>query len=388
MLSQRLIFSDKRSARIKRHLLFWFCYWIYFGSLHASNPFGAKEIMYFQNLPFTISESLLMLIPQMVTVYPMIYIILPKFIRKEYLGAIALVIAMLFIGAFVSLMMIRNVNHVVLEAILPEKYMRHPDRLDSVSFFMGLMLAMKGSNLANAFALGIKLMKHFYIKEQKNMQLQTENTEAQLRLLTAQVHPHFLFNTLNNIFSQTQLESPKGSKMIMGLSDLLRYVLYEGRKPLVPLKKELAMINEYINLEKIRYGNKLDVHVVEPDAVQNIYIAPLIILPFIENCFKHGSSSMLQNPWINFTVELRDTTLVMKLMNGKAPHKERIPEESGIGINNVRQRLDLLYKDNYELKITEDEEVFIVDLTVKLVRMNSIEQIKLTAEPATEKLYA
>src|SRR5678810_1081919 len=173
----------------------------------------------------------------------------------------------------------------------------------------------------------------YYVKHMRNQQLLKDNMEAQLQLLRAQVHPHFLFNSLNNIYSQTQVESPKGSKMIMGLSDILRYILYEGQKPLVPLQQELLMIKEYINLEKIRYGNKLDVPVMIPYKTDDIYIAPLLLLPFVENCFKHGTSNMLENPWINLTVELKDTTLVMKLMNGKTPLNGNLQNKQGIGIN-------------------------------------------------------
>src|SRR5215510_8837287 len=128
------------------------------------------------------------------------------------------------------------------------------------------------------------------------------------------------------------------------------------------------MITEYVNLEKIRYGNKLDVHVLMPDKADDLYIAPLLLLPFVENCFKHGTSNMLENPWINLTVELKDTILVMKLMNGKASMKENGQGEGGIGINNVRQRLELLYTNKYVLQIREDEEVFVVDLRIELVR--------------------
>jgi len=217
----------------------------------------------------------------------------------------------------------------------------------------------------------LKFGKHWYHHQHRSLQLQKENTEAQLQLLTAQVHPHFLFNTLNNIFSKTQTESPGGSKMIMSLSDMLRYILYEGQKPLVPLKQELTMITEYIKLEQIRYGNKLDVHMLTPDKTDEIYIAPLLLLPFVENCFKHGASNMLQNPWINLTVELKDTTLVMKLMNGKAPLQGNGQNKQGIGISNVRQRLDLLYKYKYDLQIREDQEVFVVDMKVELIRIES-----------------
>jgi LytS/YehU family sensor histidine kinase len=175
--------------------------------------------------------------------------------------------------------------------------------------------------------------------------------------------------------------------MIMGLSDMLRYILYEGQKPLVSLKQELLMITEYINLEKIRYGNKLDVHVLMPDKSDNLCIAPLLLLPFVENCFKHGASNMLEHPWINLTVELKNETLVMKIMNGKASSKQNVDDQSGIGITNVRQRLDFLYKEKYDLQIREDEEVFVVDLRVELIKIDNKQQADALAETRSEVAY-
>ena len=162
----------------------------------------------------------------------------------------------------------------------------------------------------------------------------------------------------------------------MALSDTLRYIIYEGQKPLVPLKNELLMINEYINLEKIRYGNKMDVHVLIPGNANDIYIAPLLLLPFVENCFKHGTSKMLQNPWVNLLVEMKDTRLVMKLMNGKAQVPGNGENNQGIGISNVKQRLGLLYKDKYGLQITDNKEVFIVDLWIQLIRVENKEKME------------
>ena len=144
------------------------------------------------------------------------------------------------------------------------------------------------------------------------------------------------------------------------------------------------MIQEYINLEKIRYGNKLDVHVRTPENLDNLYIAPLLLLPFVENCFKHGTSKMLQNPWINFTIELEATRLQMKLMNGKAAKVEAKAHASGIGIQNVQQRLELLYQGKYELQITEDEEVFVVDLQVELAKFPVKINMIASPQPALE----
>ncbi len=147
------------------------------------------------------------------------------------------------------------------------------------------------------------------------------------------------------------------------------------------------MITEYINLEKIRYGNKLDVHVLIPDKSDNLYIAPLLLLPFVENCFKHGASNMLENPWINLTIELKNITLVMKIMNGKASSKQNVDDQSGIGISNVRQRLDFLYKEKYDLQIREDEEVFVVDLRLDLIKIENKEQADALAETRSEVAY-
>jgi hypothetical protein len=362
-----LIFSEKWQTRLKRHLLFWGLWWLYFGLLHAANPFGKPEISYFRNLPFTITESFLMLIPQVLLTYALLYLVLEKFaLKKKYLKAILLTILIWAICGVINWVMIAKTNPPVLNFLLPEKYLVNTQRPPSTTWFMALMANYKGALTVAGIACCIKFCKEWYVKGLRNTQLQKENTEAQLQLLTAQVHPHFLFNTLNNIYSQTQTESPRGSSMIIGLSDLLRYILYEGSKPQVLLKQELSMINEYINLEKLRYGNKLDVHVLMPDKTDNIYIAPLLLLPFIENCFKHGTSNMLENPWINLTIELKKEMLVMKLMNGKMHTTGN--KKPGIGIANVKKRLDLLYKDNYDLQIREESEVFVIDLSIRLLK--------------------
>ena len=375
------IFSEKRSDRVKRHLVFWLIWGAYFAFLHAANPVLKPESSYFQNLPFTLTESILLLIPQMVITYLTLYFILPVYTKQSKIIAVVLLVLAWVISSLLTMIMMKQINPAILDWILPEKYLRNTQRPPEVSFYMGIILAGKGSFTATAFALCLKFTKQWYLKEQRNIQLQKQNTEAQLQLLTAQVHPHFLFNTLNNIYSQAQNESPKSSKMIMGLSDLLRYILYEGRKSLVPLDKELQMILEYINLEKLRYGNKLDLHYLVTDKTKDVYIAPLLLLPFLENCFKHGTSNMLNNPWINLTIEVKDTTLVMKLMNGKVGADLTMAKKPGIGISNVRQRLELLYKNRHDLQIRDEEEVFIVDLKVDLVRVEEPSFITTQTEP-------
>ena len=385
--NNKFVFSDERKYRIIRHLLFW-GFWVgYFGIVRKFNPLIYNQTGHFPNLFKSIAESFLIFLPQAVLVYPLLYFILPRYVfTGKYIRASICVIVILFLTIFINVVWLINIPwHKGIWLSSYVKLFEGDSGLGKI--LMAYLGAFQGSLVAAALAVSFKMFKYYYLKNIRNQQLMKENIAAQLQLLKAQVHPHFLFNTLNNIFSQTQTESPKGSKMIMGLSDMLRYILYEGQKPLVALKQELLMITEYINLEKIRYGNKLDVHVLMPDKSDNLYIAPLLLLPFVENCFKHGASNMLENPWINLTIELKNITLVMKLINGKASSKQNVHGQSGIGINNVRQRLDFLYKEKYDLQIREDEEVFVVDLRLELIKIENKQQADALAETTSEVAY-
>jgi len=387
-IDNKLIFSNERKYRIRRHLLFWVFWGLYFGIVREFHPRYFKGTEHFPNLFQSLAQSFFMLLPQVVFIYPLLYFVLPRYIfTGKYIKATGWAVVLLFLSVSVSASLL---------VVIPWHRVMYMSQ--AVEIFKGVtsgwlkiklayLSALQGALSGASLAISLKLFKDFYLKSLRIKQLQKENVAAQLQILKAQVHPHFLFNTLNNIYSQTQTESPKGSKMIMGLSDLLRYVLYEGQKPLVSLKQELLMITEYINLEKIRYGNKLDVHVLIPDKSEDLYIAPLLLLPFIENCFKHGTSNMLENPWINLTVELKDLTLIMKLMNGKTPLNGNIQEKQGIGINNVSQRLNLLYKDKFDLQIREDEEVFVVDLKVELIKIKNKEPDGIPVQPQPEIVY-
>jgi sensor histidine kinase YesM len=387
-INHKLIFSDECKYRIGRHLLLWVFLGFYFGMVRQFNPRFWNPEAHFPNPLESIAQSFLMLLPQGVLVYPLLYFLLPRYIFKgKYIKALLWAIVFLFLAI--------SIHALFLFAIPWHKTMSQPSTVElfrGVTVWLKIQLAflsaLQGSLIATAIVVSLKLFKHFYLKNLRIQQLQNENIAAQLQILRAQVHPHFLFNTLNNIFLQTQTETPRGSKMIMGLSDMLRYILYEGQKPLVLLKQELLMISQYISLEKIRYGNKLDVHVVIPDNADDIYTAPLLLLPFVENCFKHGTSNMLEKPWLNLTIELKDTRLVMKLMNGKAPVKEKEETKRGIGIGNVRQRLELLYKDQHDLQISEDEEVFVVDLWVELAKMENKQPMDSVAETRSTFVHA
>lgn len=360
------IFSDEPKFRIRRHLAFWAFWGIFQGFLYSFlaiySPIG-----YLKRLPVSILESFIFMFAHMFLAYSLIYIVIPHFLLKQkYWHTAVWTIIFFFLTACMSTLLNIFVIDPLRSHSLGEIYTKGLYRQSIVNIHLSLLAGLRGGLTIGGIAAAIKLMKYWYVKEQRNLQLQKENTESQLQLLKAQVHPHFLFNTLNNIYSYTQDTSPTASRLITKLSDLLRFVLYEGSQPLVPLDRELKMIQDYIALEKIRYGNKLDLDIQLPEKTNNLFIAPLLLLPLIENCFKHGTSSMLEQPWISLHITIRDTQMQMKLVNGKASTAEEKKNNTGIGIQNVKKRLNLLYPGKNSLAITNEEEVFIVNLKIEL----------------------
>jgi LytS/YehU family sensor histidine kinase len=216
------------------------------------------------------------------------------------------------------------------------------------------------------FAACIKFMKYWYEKQNINTILEREKLKAELQSLKAQIHPHFLFNTLNNIYAVTQNSSPEASDMIHRLSALLRYILYECNKPEIGLTQEFKIIGDYISLERIRYSENLDLHIQFPTNTDHLLIAPLLLVPLVENCFKHGTSRMLDQPWINIQAEVKGNILNVRLINSKPDLIPSEKNDSGIGLSNVKKRLELLYPGKFDLKILPEADSFVVALKLEL----------------------
>lgn len=360
------IFSDERKFRIRRHLVFWITWWMFLGFLYSF--LIINDIKYWERLPTSLLDSLIFLTAHMFLSYSLMYFVIPKYVLKEkYIVAFAWVASLFLITAGLSTFLALVVIPPVHKALNVAEYKQSGGVIPTtVAIHYSFMAGLRGGLTIGGLAAAIKLMKSLYLKEQRNLQLKKENIESQMQLLKAQVHPHFLFNTLNNIYSFTQNTSPQASKLVTGLSDLLRFILYECNQPLVPLSKELKMIRDYIELEKVRYGNKLELHIDMPADTNDLYISPLLLLPFIENCFKHGTSQILEQPWISLHINLKGRQMQMKLLNGKSTQPIVSKNGSGIGIHNVEKRLALLYPGKHELIITDEEDVFIVNLKIEL----------------------
>lgn len=381
------IFSDERKYRLRRHLYFWITWWLFQGFLYSFVALYNSSA-FLDRLPVSLIESAIFLVVHIFLSYSLMYFVIPRYILKQkYIATIAWVAFLVLIAAGLSALLSITLVDPLRASWQADKsrYTGPPPPL-YIKVHLSLMAGLRGGITIGGVAAAIKLMKSLYLKEQRNLQLQKENAESQLQLLKAQVHPHFLFNTLNNIYSYTQNTSPEASRLVTGLSDLLRFILYECNQPLVPLSKELKMIRDYIELEKVRYGNELELHIDLPGEKEtgSLQIAPLLVLPLIENCFKHGTSQILEQPWISLKITLEGQQLRMKLLNGKSTQQPPSGSNgtSGIGIRNVEKRLALLYPGKHELIITNDEDVFIVNLKVELETINE-PSLKINLTPLT-----
>jgi LytS/YehU family sensor histidine kinase len=192
--------------------------------------------------------------------------------------------------------------------------------------------------------------------------------QTELNFLKAQVHPHFLFNTLNNLYALSLKKSPRSPTAILGLSNILRYMLYECDTDRVYLKRDLEIIEHYIALEKLRYEDQLDLTISINGKIGQQTIAPLLMLPLVENAFKHGASEMVGNAWINVQIEIRDKHLKLKVSNSFPPQsvESRDDKREKIGLVNLQRRLRLLYPGTYDFKTFFDEDIFIAILEINL----------------------
>lgn len=214
-------------------------------------------------------------------------------------------------------------------------------------------------------AAAIIIFKRWYVDEQMNKKLREEKLAAELTFLKSQVHPHFLFNTLNNLYALTLIKSDKTPDIVLKLSGLLDYMIYKSNDEFVPLKKELEILKSYIELEKMRYNERLELKYKIEGEVDNHRIAPLILLPFIENSFKHGASNDRMKPNIKINLKIEPDYLQLNVLNsvpGEIKRDESVSE--GIGLKNVSRRLELIYPNQHKLLIKRGENQFEVDLKI------------------------
>ena len=216
---------------------------------------------------------------------------------------------------------------------------------------------------------GIKLIQHNYKSILKNedlknkiLQTQLQLKEQELKLLKMQIHPHFLFNSLNTIYGFALKKADEAPEMILKLSNLLDYILYQIEKPTVSLENEINHLEDYISLEKLRFHDTLQVNLMKEDKIGDVYIAPMLLIPFVENSFKHGAivDGCLS---IHISIKRKNNTLIFDIENSLL---DKTNNSIGIGLDNIQKRLKMLYPNAHTLQIDETDHRFKVSLTIDI----------------------
>ena len=300
-------------------------------------------------------------------VYAVLYYFLPRYLskNKNWLGTTCMLLLFVCLIAFI------NYFNFVLALYISTRigYFQTMPDMDFILPLWGRQILFNYPTIIG-LGLAIKLLKSWYLKQKETVQAAREKINAELQLLKAQVHPHFLFNTLNNIYSFIINDSPAAPEVLKKLSALLHYIIYECNQPLVTLEKELKMINDYADLEKIRYGKSFNMNLQIRGNEEHKFICPLLLVPFVENSFKHGASEMLTHPWINLNIVIEDHVLLVDLSNSKPSLPGETTISGGLGLKNVKKRLAILYPGMHSLEITEDMMSFHVSLQIPLFEAN------------------
>ncbi len=209
-----------------------------------------------------------------------------------------------------------------------------------------------------------------YIKV-KNLELQRNNIRLELDYLKAQLNPHFFFNTLNGIYSLVIDSEPKAAQIILKLSDLMRYSLYEANNDQVALHREIKFIKDYVELERNRHKASTQIMLEIEGTTNDLHIPPLLLVTFVENAFKHGINNTIKASWIKIVLSVNEDTLTFIVSNSKPKNIKHETVQGGIGLWNVRKRLDILYPNRHKLEIQNFEEIYIVNLSILLDKYNS-----------------
>ncbi|MEI9919579.1 MAG: sensor histidine kinase [Bacteroidota bacterium] len=320
----RLVLSNDHAERIGRHVIFWIFAWFFQGVIYAF-MYPRIEPMTFV-LSFT--EALLYLPMHMFLSYSVSYIVLPKLLFKgKYWLGFGSVLALIVMTALLSPVSL----NLLIEPF--RGFIGAPSKARTI--FYSFMGGLRGSLTVSGFFIAIKLLKHWYLKSSENERLEKEKLRAELELLKNQLHPHFMFNTLNSIYSMALRNSQHTAEAIHKLSNLMRYMITECNTTAIALEQEIRVIQTYIELEKGRLGDRLDHSMNINGELSGHIIAPLLLLPFVENSFKHGAFMVEDQAWVSLDIVLKDDQFVFKLINGK--NNTVKPPQSGLGLVNVKK---------------------------------------------------
>ena len=346
--------------RIGLHIGFWLIFFLinsYIEVTLATSSF--KDLPFWDRVWIGSSVELSTFPLKLLVAYLGMYYFIPKYFASRNYTRLIVEWGFLFL---LSLILYRVI---VAQIIYPFIYhLPYEEQAFSTMLPRHLYTILDMASIAGITA-SIKLVRMKLQSLEKEKQLIEEKLQSELNFLKAQTNPHFLFNTLNNIYALARKKSDLTADAIMKLSKILRFMLYECDTPYISISQETKIIKDYIELEKLRYSDRLNVLYEEEVDNEHQLIAPLILLPFVENAFKHGISETRFDSKIEIRLTLTHQLLHFEVLNSKEP-LQSFDEEKGIGLRNVQRQLDLTYPRQYVLDLKDQENTFWVKLTLRL----------------------
>lgn len=306
---------------------------------------------------FTISNELIGLFFYAILVYFNLYFLIPNYLARHvlsYFGMVILACALITpIEVLTLYLKLFNLpvyrNHLVDEQF---------------DFFLGNLFVTLLSTM-------MRLVMDWWRYQNEKQMLLTQTIQSELRFLKSQINPHFLFNTLNNLYALTLKKSDQAPEIVLKLSEIMRYMLYECNERRVLLTKEIQYIHNYLDLERLRQPKEADIQFTTAGAISEQMVAPLLFVPFLENSFKHGLNHYLQGGgFVHLHLHVQGEDLEFRIENSKAMEsvpRQNHPRSGGIGLTNVRQRLDLLYPENHTLTVSDEPNCYAVTLHLKMI---------------------
>ena len=339
--------QQPRVKRILMHVGFWI-FWLFrtFYDIISLYGLGPGELLFM--LVYTSTQ-----VPMM---YFHLYFLVPRLLnRKRYILYALSTIALVFAYSYV--------NYTLL-TLIPESISS-----DGLTFYINSLNA-RYDIFEGLFTLvitySIKYAGQVLSTQNRLLQLQKDNLALELNALKAQINPHFLFNTLNNIYSLALRKSDLAPEMVLKLSDMMRYVLYECNSGRVPVEREIQFISNYIDLERIRHGSNASITFTLNSNPENSRIEPLLLIPIVENSFKHGINAQMEKAFVDITLNVADEKLTMDVVNSISKNGVHSKTNRGIGLENVKKRLELIYPGKHHLNINTSSEIFKVNLELAL----------------------
>ena len=344
--------SKKGKRRTFLHLIYWVGVVLFFGFFWGTD-FGHYTKHFF--------SEIILLPVKMAVVYTFLYYIIPRLLfREKYTWFLLTSLVVMITGG----VLLRMINiHIIFPIYPPEKSLQYFNIYE-------IMHRVIDINTLLIIPATAKILITWYENKQKAESLKREKLKAELKFLKSQVHPHFLFNTLNNLYSLIEKKDEKAGDVVIRLSGLMRYMLKETPNDFIPLEKELEMLRDYIELERIRFGSEAEISFSVNGDPAGKEIAVLTFLPFVENAFKHGLTFGTEGGWITINLLIKEEHLVMNIENSICRETE---QGTGFGLTNAEQRFKRLYGENYKLNINKEDDLFSIRLQIDFNKNQLIE---------------